>query len=255
MKRVITLCTDFGIADHYAGVMKGVILGINPDAVIIDITHSIPKFDVLTGALTLSSSYDYYPEGTIHIAVVDPGVGSERKPIAMEADGSYFVGPDNGLFSMIFRRSSNKRITEITNTDYMMNHVSRTFHGRDIFSPAAAHISMGVNINELGDEVSSPVTLELPEPVVLPGRVTGEIIHLDSFGNLVTNVPSKMVKSGSEVFVGELSLGAPKSSYGSVKRGELLCIVGSSGYLEISVNQGSAYEALGRELQVTIVMD
>ena len=255
MKRVITLCTDFGIADHYAGAMKGVILGINPDAVIIDVTHLVPKFDVLAGAITLSSYCGYYPEGTIHIAVVDPGVGGERRAIAMEADGSYFIGPDNGLFSLIYGKSSKAHVCEITNQDYMMKHVSDTFHGRDIFSPAAAHVSLGVNINELGGEVPRPVTLELPEPEIFPDRVRGEIIHTDSFGNLLTNIPGEMVKGGSSVFVGDIALGSPKSSYGSVKKGELLSIVGSSGYLEISVNQGSAYEALGTELPVTIVKD
>ena len=253
MKRVIALCTDFGIGDHYSGAMKGVILGINPDAVIVDITHSVPKFDVLAGALTLSSFYGYYPAGTIHVAVVDPGVGSERKPIAMEADGSYFIGPDNGLFSIIYSRSANKIVREITNPDYIMKRVSSTFHGRDIFSPAAAYVSLGVNINEFGGEVSAPGSLELPEPETFPDRVRGEIIHTDSFGNLLTNIPGHMVKKGSEVFVGELSLGAPKSSYESAKKGEPLCIVGSTGFLEISVNQGSAYEALGRELAVTVL--
>ncbi len=253
MKRVITISTDFGVVDYYAGAMKGVMLGINPDALIIDITHSIPKFDVLTGALTLNGFYSYYPVGTIHVAVVDPGVGSERRPIAIEADGNYFIGPDNGLFSIIYSRSKKTHIREITNPDYMMKYVSSTFHGRDIFSPAAAHISKGVNINELGDEVASPVTLELPQPVVSPGRVTGKVIHADSFGNLLTNIPHEIVKPGSEVYVGDIALGAPKSSYGSVKKGELLSIVGSLGFLEISVNQGSAYEALGRELAVTVV--
>ncbi len=254
MKHIITLCTDFGIEDPYAGVMKGVILGINPEARIVDITHSIPKFEVLTGALTLSSYYCYYPQGTIHIAVIDPGVGSDRKPIAMEADGNYFVGPDNGLFSLIYKRSKTC-IREITNPEYMRPQVSSTFHGRDIFAPAAAHISLGASINELGDEVLSPVTIELPEPEILRDRVSGEIIHTDSFGNLLTNIPGEMVKRGSQVFVGELSLGAPKSSYRSAKKGELLAIIGSSGYLEISLNRGSAYEALGRDLVVTVVTE
>ena len=253
MKRIITLSTDFGIEGHYPGAMKGVMLGINPRIRIVDITHSIPKFDVLSGAFTLSSFYSYYPLGTIHVAVVDPGVGSQRKSIAIAADGHYFVGPDNGLFSIIYRKSSNISIREIINPDYMLKHVSSTFHGRDIFAPAAAHISLGVNINEFGGEVLSPVTLGLPEPVVSSGTVTGEIIYTDSFGNLLTNIPGEMVKKGSEVFVGDISLGAPKASYGSVKIGDLLSLVGSAGYLEISVNQGSAYETLGRELVVTVV--
>jgi len=253
MKRIITLSTDFGIVEHYQGAMKGVILAINPEAQIVDITHSIPKFDVLSGALTLSGYYSYYPVSTIHVAVVDPRVGSQRKPIVMEADGNYFVGPDNGLFSIIYKRGCKKHIREITNPHYMLKHVSGTFHGRDVFAPVAAHISLGVNINEFGSEVLSPVTLELPEPMVLSGTVTGEVIHTDSFGNLLTNIPGEMVKRGSEVFVGDISLGAPKTSYGSVKIGEPLSLVGGSGYLEIAVNQGSAYEALGRELVVTVI--
>ena len=255
MRPIITLSTDFGPGSHYAGAMKGVILGINPEALIIDITHSIPEFDVLSGAITLGNFYSYFPEGAIHIAVVDPGVGSGRKPLALRAGGYFFIGPDNGLFSLIYKRSEETSIREITNPEYMLRGVSSTFHGRDVFAPAAAHLSLGVNIKELGDEVSSLLTLEQHEPEVASGRVTGEVIHRDSFGNLLTNIPAELVKPGSQVYIGRLSLGTPRESYQSVKKGELLSIICSSGYLEISVNRGSAYETVGDKIVVTVITE
>lgn len=254
MRRIITLCTDFGLTDHYQGAMKGVILGINPDAVIVDITHSIPEFDVLSGAITLNNFYSYFPPGTIHIGVVDPGVGGERKPLALEADGHYFIGPDNGLFSLVYKRSGKLNVREITNKEYMLPHVSSTFHGRDVFAPAAAHLSMGVDLNELGDEAASPLRLGLPVPEAEGGKVTGEVIHGDSFGNLLTNIPAELVKRGSLVYVDGISLGIPRESYGSVKKGELLSIIGSSGYLEIAVCQGSALDTLGPDKKVVTVI-
>lgn len=252
MRRIITLTTDFGLEDHYVGAMKGVMLGINPEAEIVDITHSVPEFDVLSGAITLKSFYGYYPEGTIHVAVVDPGVGTDRKPIAIEAGGNYFVGPDNGIFSFVIKESPEVHIREITNRDFIPGKVSSTFHGRDIFAPAAAHLTLGTDIKYLGEEVKSPVLLDLPEPEVSADQVRGEVIYSDSFGNLMTNIPEGLIKEGSNVTAGELSLGTLRSSYGSTDKGDVLAIVGSSGYLEISINQGSALEALGKNISVTV---
>ena len=252
MKRVITLSTDFGTEDHYSGAMKGVIAGINSEAVIIDITHTIPKFNVTIGALIISNFYSYYPKGTIHVGVVDPGVGSARKPIAVLADGSYFIGPDNGLFSFVYKRSSDITVREIENPDFMLARRSNTFHGRDIFSPAAARLSVGADFCELGGVIAEPATLYIPEPETSDTKVRGEIIHTDTYGNLITNIPGEMIEDGSEVFIGELSLGALKSTYDSVPVGELLSLVGSTGYLEISMNQGSAYEAVGNDKRVSV---
>lgn len=255
MRRIITITTDFGTEDHYVGAMKGVMLGINPEAQVLDITQEVPKFDILSGALTLNSFYTYYPKGTIHVAVVDPGVGTTRKPLAIEAGGYFFIGPDNGLFTLVLKDSPMPNIVEITNPEFMLKNVSSTFHGRDIFAPAAAHLSVGAGIDELGEELATPVLLNLPEPTAASDQVRGEIVYVDSFGNLITNIPRELLKEGANVKVGEIFLGAPKTSYGSSGEGQLLAIIGSSGYLEISVNQGSAFEALGRDIEVTVLFN
>lgn len=240
MKRIITFTTDFGGKDHYAGVMKGAALGINPDAVITDITHEIAKFNVTEAAFRLDSVYPYFPEGTIHVVVVDPGVGGSRKALAVESGGHFFVGPDNGVFSLVFGRYEDCTVVEITNHEYMLEDVSSTFHGRDIFAPAAAHLSLGVNIQELGNPVLSPALIDIPRPRVSGDEITGEVIYEDSFGNLITNISSEMVKSGSNIYIEQFRIDGVSNSYGEVGKGELLAIIGSSGLLEISVNQGSA---------------
>ena len=168
--------TDFGLQDHYAGVMKGVILGINPDAVIIDITHGVDTYNIIEASLRLMNYYSFFPEGTVHVVVVDPGVGAGRRPIAVEAGGYFFVGPDNGVFSLPYENSGVRRIVEITNPKYMLKDVSNTFHGRDIFAPAAAHISSGLEIHKLGNEAASPVLLDIPKPSTGDNEVLGEEI-------------------------------------------------------------------------------
>ncbi len=240
MKRIITFTTDFGIKDHYAGAMKGVVLGINPDAVITDITHEVAKFNVIEAAFKLDNVYPYFPEGTIHAVVVDPGVGGARKAVAVESGGHFFVGPDNGAFSLVLGRGEDCRVVEITNRKYMLKDVSGTFHGRDIFAPAAAHLSLGVDLRELGDPVSSPVLIEIPSPRVNGDEITGEVLYEDSFGNLVTNISSEVVKPGSRIYVDRFSIDRVSNSYGEAGEGELLAVAGSSGLLEISVNRGSA---------------
>lgn len=255
MNNIITLTSDFGLEDHYVGAMKGVILSINPDIKIIDISHSVAKYDVLSGAFLLKNSYSYYPKGTIHVAVVDPGVGSNRKPIAVLADGHYFIAPDNGILSFILRGSESFRAYEITCADYMREQISSTFHGRDIFAPAAAYLASGADVEKLGKELESPVLLDMPEPEVEPGRITGRVVHVDSFGNLVTNIPSNLVNQDSEIIVGDSSLGSPKRTYQSVSAGTAIPVIGSSGLLEISVNQGSAFKALGKDVTITVISE
>lgn len=254
MKNLITLMTDFGSRDHYAGVMKGVILGINPNARIVDITHEVEKYNIFEAAFKLLSYYAYFPRGTVHVVVVDPGVGGRRRPIAVETDGYFFVGPDNGVFSPVLHSMDNPRVVEITNAAYMPGIVSGTFHGRDIFAPAAAHISSGVGICELGGLAAEPVSLDLTEPTVNGNEISGVVLYEDSFGNLVTNIPGGAIKPGSRVYVDGYVLDRISGSYGEAGKGELLAIIGSAGLLEISVNQGSAKDFLGaKRVSVRVV--
>ena len=252
MKRIITLTTDFGLDDHYLGVMKGVILGINSDAVITDITHGIPKYDIFKAAFTVRNIYKYFPKDSIHIVVVDPEVGSERKPIVVESEQGVFIGPDNGVFSFILEENKGTPIIEITNPKYMLSDVSNTFHGRDIFAPAAAHISLGLEVTELGENVKSPISLEIKKPQVHDNEISGEVIYEDSFGNLITNIPRDLIEGYSKIQIDEFIIDSVASSYQDVEKGEVLAIIGSSGFLEISVNNGSASDLIkDRRLRVS----
>jgi S-adenosylmethionine hydrolase len=245
---IITLTTDFGAGDHYAGVMKGVIAGINSSAVVIDITHGIEAYNIAEAAFKLHASYSYFPEGTVHVAVVDPGVGSARRAIAAEAGGYLFVGPDNGVFSMIFDKCGIDRIVEITNPGFMLLTVSATFHGRDIFAPAAAHLSKGAALEELGNELSSWEKLDIPRPVDGGDVLAGIAVYADRFGNLVTNIPGPVITNSAGVRAGDVNISRISGSYADGEEGELIALVGSSGFLEISINKGSALEFFGGRL-------
>ncbi|MGH7891973.1 MAG: SAM hydrolase/SAM-dependent halogenase family protein, partial [Thermodesulfobacteriota bacterium] len=204
----------------------------------------------------LISYYTYFPRGTVHVVVVDPGVGGQRRPIAAEAGGYFFVGPDNGVFSPVIDSVDNPRVVEITNAGYTLGNVSGTFHGRDIFAPAAAHLSSGVDICKLGDLAAEPVSLDIPEPSVNGNEISGVVLYVDSFGNLVTNIPGGSIKRGSRVYVDGYELDRISGWYGEAGKGELLAIIGSAGLLEISVNQGSAKELLGKKrVSVRVVTD
>jgi S-adenosylmethionine hydrolase len=244
MRRIITLTTDFGLKDHYIGAMKGVILSINPDALIADITHEIPPHDVFRGAFVLRNFYRYFPQGTVHAVVVDPGVGSGRKPIAVEADKNIFVGPDNGVFTFVYRESKSVSVFEISNPKYILPSVSFTFHGRDIFAPVAGHLSLGVSIEDLGKKLKKPVLLPVKEPKVGREEIIGEVIYIDSFGNLVTNIPANLIEPESRVHIGKRIIRGISKSYADVREGEILAIIGSSGFLEISVNRGRASDVI-----------
>lgn len=250
---IITLTTDFGAGDHYAGVMKGVIAGINPSAIVIDITHGIEAYNIAEAAFRLRASYGYFPEGAVHVAVVDPGVGSPRKAIAAEAGGYLFVGPDNGVFSMIFDKSGVDRIVEITNPAFMLPSVSTTFHGRDIFAPAAAHLSKGAALEDLGNRLSAYEKLDIPRPLDGGDAVTGRAIYADGFGNLVTNIPGSVITEGARIGAGDMIMAGLSVSYADGKEGELIALVGSSGFLEISLNRGSAFELFGRLPEVKVL--
>ena len=247
---VITLMTDFGISDHFVGVMKGVILNINPKVRIVDITHAVPPQDVHGAAFIVNSTYRYFPAGTIHVVVVDPGVGSRRRAIICQTDTAYFVCPDNGVLSYVLGNDTAHRIVALGNTDYWLSEVSNTFHGRDIFAPAAAHLSRGILLSQFGDAVNNVVRLPIQIPQVAKTAIVGSVIWVDHFGNLITNLTSDLVESfGMEnsfvIRAGKAEICRLNCSYAESKKGECLAIIGSSGYLEISVNQGNAAQVLG----------
>lgn len=251
MKRIITLTTDFGLKDHYVGAMKGVILSINPDVIITDITHEIPPQDIFKATLILRNFYYYYPQGTIHIVVVDPGVGSRRKPIVVQADTYIFLGPDNGIFTFLYSELESVNAFEISNPKYILPKVGSTFDGRDVFAPAAAHLSLGVPIDDLGRQVREPVQLRIKEPVVRGSEIIGEVIYIDSFGNLITNIPAQLIKPESRVYIGGEVIKRISQSYAEVQKGELLAIIGSTGFLEISVSHGSALNMIETRISST----
>lgn len=251
MKRIITLTTDFGYEDHYTGSMKGVILGINDSVAIVDITHKIPRHNIFKAAYTVANFYKYFPENAVHVVVVDPGVGSNRRPIVIETDHGVFIGPDNGVFSLVINSSGRYEIYELTNDKYMLDNVSNTFHGRDIFAPAAAHISAGVEPKILGNVVLDPVRRRIKQPLVSDAEIVGEVIYADSFGNLITNIDENMVIGCSKIVIGNIIIDTVAKSYDDAETGEVLALIGSSGFLEIAVNQGSAANSI-KDIKVTV---
>lgn len=248
--RVITLMTDFGTNDHFVGVMKGVILNINPKVRIVDITHAIPPQDVHSAAFLLDSTYRYYPDGTIHVIVVDPGVGSRRRGIICQTDTAYFVCPDNGILSYVLGNDTAHRLVALSNSDYWLPEVSNTFHGRDIFAPVAAHLSRGISLSQFGDTVNNVARQPVHIPQVTKTAIVGSVIWVDHFGNLITNLSCDMLESfgmdsGYVIRAGSAEIRQLNSAYADSEKGECLAIIGSSGFLEISVNQGSAAHVLG----------
>jgi S-adenosylmethionine hydrolase len=246
---VIALLTDFGNRDHYAGTMKGVALGICHDATFVDITHDIPPHDVLAGALELAASYKYFPRGTIFLVVVDPGVGSTRHPLAAEAGGCRFVAPDNGVLTLVFKESPPKRVVELTERRYARPTVSRTFEGRDRFAPAAAWLAKGIDLSGLGRALTSWHTLAVPEPVLAENQIAGEVLRVDRFGNLVTNVERRIFEQfaaagGIEIVAGAHVVGKVVATYSDVNPGAVCALFGSSEHLEVAVNGGSAAQRL-----------
>jgi S-adenosylmethionine hydrolase len=256
---VIALLTDFGTKDHYAGTMKGVALGICPEATFVDITHDIPPHDILAGALELAASYKYFPPGTVFLVVVDPGVGSNRRPIAAAAAGFRFVAPDNGVLTLVFREAPPKRVVELTERRYARPTVSRTFEGRDRFAPAAAWLAKGIDLSGLGRVLPSWQLLTVPEPTISETEIVAEVLRVDRFGNLVTNVDRRTFErfaegGGIEIVAGTESVGKVVATYADTAVGSMCALVGSAEQLEIAVNGGSAAERLGlaRGARVTI---
>ncbi len=248
MAALVTLTTDFGTRDPYVAAMKGVLLRACPELRVLDLGHEIAPHDVLEGALFLAGALPHFPAGTVHIAVVDPGVGSERRPIAVRAGGQTVVAPDNGLLTLFLRAYEPEAAHVIANVDFMAAEVSATFHGRDIFAPAAARLACGASLDAAGPPLEAIVTLDVPEPTrTADGAVRGEVIHLDRFGNAITNIPRVMVEATerTEIHVAGRSLGGLRRTYVDVAAGQPLALIGSSGHIEIAVNGGSAANVLG----------
>jgi len=247
---IVTLLTDFGIEDPYVGMMKGVVMSINPVARFIDISHHVKAGDIRQAAHFLQETYPYFPEGTVHITVVDPGVGSKRRAIILTAQSHLFVGPDNGVFWPIINSHQDIKIIHLKEPKYFLPHVSSTFHGRDIFAPVAAHLSKGADPLEMGPAISNPVKLQLPAPHQEGATLYGEIVHVDHFGNLITNIHRKEFEgfSGASAPIIRLEgllIEGMRSTYAESGKGEILGLFGSSGYLEIAVNLGRASDLFG----------
>ncbi|MHB8109429.1 MAG: SAM hydrolase/SAM-dependent halogenase family protein [Syntrophorhabdaceae bacterium] len=239
---IITLLTDFGTRDPYVGIMKGVILSIHPDAEIIDITHNVEAQDIREAAFMLRDYWHFFPSGTVHLAIVDPTVGSLRRPVIMKSAGHFFVGPDNGLFSFV--ANSDSQIHTLENRAYMLPGISATFHGRDIFSPAAAWVSKGIDPEILGRQITDPVILHDIHPVIAGNTMTGTIVRFDHFGNAISNITIDMLRSFAKdssfhITIGNISFDSLAASYYEDK---YTCLAGSSGYIEFGVFGGSFRE-------------
>lgn len=249
MPPIVTLTSDFGLGDPFVGVMKGVILSICHDARLVDLTHEIAPQDILGGQLALQSAVPFFPVGTVHLAVVDPGVGSARRALAVRAAWQWFVGPDNGLLSFAFDAPGWSAV-ELTAEHYRLPRVSRTFHGRDVFAPVAAHLARGVKLEHLGPPVADPVRLEIPTARLVDGALAGEVIAADRFGNLITSLTEeglgRLAGTGAvDIEVGSRRLGPVRSAYAEAEPGVPAAIIGSQGRLEIFVRGGSARAVLG----------
>ncbi len=254
--RLITLTTDFGTSDHYVGTMKGVIHNISPAARIVDISHGVQSFDVLDGALTIAQSYSYFPAETVHVVIVDPGVGTARRPLLADTGRYLFVAPDNGVLSLIFEREEHVSVRHITADHYFLQPVSQTFHGRDIFSAVAAWLSRGdVEQSKFGDLVTDYVRFATPKPKAAGENVwKGVVIKVDKFGNLITNISPREVPTlfdpgvaSVKIAIGKHEVTTMRAAYGDGKPGEVFGILGSMGYLEIAANRGAASRIVGAD--------
>jgi S-adenosylmethionine hydrolase len=244
--KIVTLTSDFGLKDPYVAEMKAVILNLCPGAVIVDITHGVEKFNVRQGAFILASAAPYFPKGTIHVAVVDPSVGTQRRPIIIETQQSFFVGPDNGLLVLASESQGLKQMRQIESRRLMMPHVSSTFQGRDVFAPASAHLANGEALEEFGPEITDLVKPEFTKVKRDEEFVYGEVLHVDDFGNIITNIQARdlatFTEGAAEV---KLSSQQPQQmkfvrAYAEAKPSEPLALIGSHNYLEIALNQGNA---------------
>ncbi len=264
-KQFVTLTTDFGHHDHFVGTIKGVILDIVPEVEIVDICHSVQPFDVLDGALTIAQAYSYFPSGTVHLLVVDPGVGTARRPIVVTSERHHFVAPDNGVLSLIYGREERLNVRHVTAEHYYLQPVSNTFHARDIFAPVAAYLAKGVDPAKFGEEISDFVRFNAPRPKSMDGKtLRGVVLKVDRFGNLVTNITPQDAPMLFEaepapfrLVVGKREISEIHTNYAQGAPGEVFGVLGSMGYLEIAANRGSAAQILsaGKGSEVTLVLE
>jgi S-adenosylmethionine hydrolase len=262
-RSIVTLTTDFGNSDPFVAMMKGVILGINPDAEIVDICHDIRAYDVMEAAYIIGQAYRYFPPRTAHVVVVDPGVGTARRPLVVSADRYHFVAPDNGVLSLIFAREEALYVRHITASHYFLEPVSRTFHGRDIFAPVAGWLSRRVETEKFGDLITDFARFTPPQPKRVDKQVKAMVVRVDRFGTLMTNLtPADIPELFGEqplpfkITVGKGEVTQLKQAYADGAQGELFAILGSSGYVEIAANKSSAAQALaaGRGVEVNVAL-
>lgn len=247
---IITLTTDFGAGSPYVAAVKGVILSINPRAVLVDITHAIPPQDVRQGAWTLAETCEYFPQGTVHVAVVDPGVGTDRRIIYAQIGQQHYIAPDNGLLSRLALRTRPSRIVTLAEPKFWLPRVSHTFHGRDVMAPVAARLSQGIEPDELGPRQGGLVELEWPEVCILPGKIQGAVRSIDSFGNLVTDITDEMLAGAPRdermhIECDEHETQGIFRTYGDQPEMTLLALVGSGGFLELAIVGENAAAMLG----------
>ncbi len=246
---LITLTTDFGEADYFVAAMKGAIYSINPSVELVDITHQIPPYDVYSAAFTLMCCYRDFPGGTIHLVVVDPGVGSARRPIVAMTNSHSFVGPDNGVFSYIYGLEQVNRVVHVTASHYFRSPVSNTFQGRDVFAPVAAYLAKGVEWRMMGDEIDDPIKFNIPAPTISAGSIRGQAIHVDRFGNIITNITTaelteELMLANPRVKIGAHPLARVLTHFAEAQDGELFAYVGSAGLLELALPKRSAARTL-----------
>jgi len=261
---IITLTSDFGLNDHFVGAMKGVILDIVPEAAIVDISHAVQAFDVLDGAIAISQAYSYFPVGTVHVVVVDPGVGTTRRPILASSDGYHFVAPDNGVLSMVYAKEERIHVRHITSEHYFHQPVSNTFHGRDVFAPVGAYLAKMVDSHKFGEEIEDYVKFAAPRPKPAgENKIRAVVLKVDRFGNLITNVtPADIPALFSDnattfkITVGNKEITSIHTAYSEGEPGEIFGILGSMGYLEIAANRAAAAQltGAGKGSEVSIVL-
>ena len=257
---IITLTTDYGTNDHLVGTMKGVILKINPDVTIVDITHNVTPYDLLDGAMAIGAAYSYFPPKTVHVVVVDPGVGTDRRPLLASVQNQYFIAPDNGVLSMVFEREDNVVVRHANVEHYYLSPMSKTFHGRDVFAPVAAWLTKGWQTASMGEEITDYKKFAMPKPKEGEGGLKGVVLRVDAFGNLITNlrgehIPASAQKNGHFLLrLGTHEVKKLVDTFAHGAAGEPIAYIGSSGFIEIGVNKGSAARtlALGRGTPVIL---
>ena len=254
-ERIITFTTDFGLTEHYVGTMKGVVLNINPTVHMVDISNSVQSYDVLDGALAISQAYKYFPSATIHLVIVDPGVGTSRRPLLVRTERHYFLAPDNGVLSFVFEAEQERlEVRHISSEHYFLQPVSNTFHGRDVFAAVAGWLSKGIESSSFGDVITDFVRFAAPKPKVTgPNTIKGVVLKVDKFGNMITNIKPQDLPQLFEpdakfrIIIGKAEITKMKTAYAQGTPGETFAILGSLGYLEIATNRGMAARMVGAD--------